>query len=54
MYEKSNLEGYITICKIDNQLGICCMAQEMVGRYGRLFKFLPFAMLNTWMYDLFI
>ena len=28
MYGKSNLETYITICKIDSQLGICCVAQE--------------------------
>jgi len=28
MYGKSNLETYITICKIDGQLGICCVAQE--------------------------
>ena len=26
MYAKSNMETYITICKIDK--GICCMAQE--------------------------
>ena len=26
MYGKSNMETYITICKIDK--GICCMAQE--------------------------
>ena len=24
----SNMETYITICKTDSQLGICCMAQE--------------------------
>ena len=28
MYEKSDMETYVTICKIDSQLGICCMAQE--------------------------
>ena len=30
MYGKSNMETYITICKIDSQwpMGICCMAQE--------------------------
>ena len=28
MYGESNMETYITICKIDSQLGICCMAQE--------------------------
>ena len=28
MYGKSNMETYITICKTDSQLGICCMAQE--------------------------
>ena len=28
MYEKSNMETYITIYKIDNQLGNCCMSQE--------------------------
>ena len=28
MYEQSNMETYITICKTDSQLGICCMAQE--------------------------
>ena len=25
---KSNMATYITICKIDSQQGICCMAQE--------------------------
>ena len=28
MYGKSNMATYITICKIDSQQGICCMAQE--------------------------
>ena len=28
MYAKSNMETYITICKTDSKLGICCMAQE--------------------------
>ena len=28
MYGKSNMETYITICKIDSQWGICCLAQE--------------------------
>ena len=28
MFGKSNMETYITICKIDSQQGICCMAQE--------------------------
>ena len=28
MYGKNNMETYIIICKIDNQQGICCMAQE--------------------------
>ena len=28
MYGKSNMETYVTICKIDSQGGICCMAQE--------------------------
>ena len=28
MYEKSNMETYVTTCKIDSQMGICCMAQE--------------------------
>ena len=28
MYAKSNVETYITICKIDSQRGICYMAQE--------------------------
>jgi len=28
MYGKSNMETHITICKIDSQQGICCMAQE--------------------------
>ena len=28
MYGESNMETYITICKIDSQLGICCMPQE--------------------------
>ena len=26
-YVKSNMETHITICKIDSQQGICCMAQ---------------------------
>ena len=29
MYGKSNMETYITICKIDSQQGICCMSQEI-------------------------
>ena len=28
MYGKSNMETYITICKIHSQQGICCEAQE--------------------------
>ena len=28
MCGKSNMETYITICKIDSQPSICCMAQE--------------------------
>ena len=28
MYGESNMETYISICKIDNERGICCMAQE--------------------------
>ena len=28
MYGKSKMETYITICKIDSHMGICCMAQE--------------------------
>ena len=28
MYGKSKMETYITICKIDSQPSICCMAQE--------------------------
>ena len=28
MYGKKNMETYITICKIDSQWGICCLAQE--------------------------
>ena len=28
MYGKSNMETYITICKIESQPSICCMAQE--------------------------
>ena len=28
MYGKSNMETYITVCKIDSQQGICCMAKE--------------------------
>ena len=28
MYGKSNMETYITICKIDSQGGMCCVAQE--------------------------
>ena len=27
MYAESNMETYITICKIDSQLGICCLSQ---------------------------
>ena len=32
MYGKSNIETYITICKIDSQWGICRMAQETQTR----------------------
>ena len=32
MYAKSNMETYITICKTDSKLGICCMAQETQTR----------------------
>ena len=28
MYRKSNMETYITICKIDSQWEFCCVAQE--------------------------
>ena len=28
MFGKRNMETYITICKIDSQQGICCMAKE--------------------------
>ena len=28
MYGESNMETYITICKIDSLMGICYMAQE--------------------------
>ena len=28
MYGKSNMETYITVCKIDSQQGIHCMTQE--------------------------
>ena len=28
MYGKSNMETYITMCKIDSQWGTCCMSQE--------------------------
>ena len=28
MYGKSNMVTYITICKTDSQLGICCEAQQ--------------------------
>ena len=47
MYGKSNMETYITICKIDSQWGICCLAQETQigalhqnrgGRIGGRFK----------------
>ena len=46
MYGKSNMETYITICKIDSQRGICCMAQalyqprgvEQGGRWAERFK----------------
>ena len=27
MYGKSNLETYITICKVNSQVGICCVSQ---------------------------
>ena len=32
MYGNSNMETYITICKMDSQWGICCMAQENSNR----------------------
>ena len=35
MYGKSNMETYITICKIDTN-GICCMAQEI--QIGALYQ----------------
>ena len=28
MFRKSNMETYITICKMDSQWEFCCMAQE--------------------------
>ena len=28
MHGESNVETYHSICKIDNQMGICCMIQE--------------------------
>ena len=34
MYGKSNMETYITICKIDSQRGICCMAQALYQPRG--------------------
>ena len=34
MYGKKNMETYITICKIDSQWGICCMAQETQSKSG--------------------
>ena len=36
MYGKSNMETYITTCKIDSQWGTCCMAQET--QTGALFQ----------------
>ena len=30
MHGKSNLETYITICKVDSQVGICCMSQGIL------------------------
>ena len=36
MYRESNMETYITIHKINSQLGICCMAQET--QTGALYK----------------
>ena len=36
MYGKSNMETYISMCKIDSQRGICCMAQET--QTGALYK----------------
>ena len=29
LYGKSNMETYITICKIDSQWGICCTAKKL-------------------------
>ena len=29
MYGKINMETYISICKIDRQRGICCMAKKL-------------------------
>ena len=29
MYGKINMETYISICKIDSQRGICCMAKKL-------------------------
>ena len=34
MYGKSSMETYITICKIDSQRGICCMAQALYQPRG--------------------
>ena len=30
MHRKSNMETYITICKVDSQVGICCMSQGIL------------------------
>ena len=36
MYGQSNMETYITTCKIDSQMGICSMSQET--RKGALYQ----------------
>ena len=36
MYRKSNMETYITICKIDIQQGICFMAHKI--QIGALYQ----------------
>ena len=36
MYRKSNMETYITICKIDSQQGICFMTQKI--QIGALYQ----------------
>ena len=52
MYRKSNMETYYHR-QNRKPTRIYCVAQEM-RRISRCFKPLPFAMPNTWLYNLFI